>query len=704
MKLPLDHFRLLGVTSGATRSEIEQALVERLRNPPSEGYAPETLDARAELLRASGAFLMDEQRYQAHQQQLKTTPDENGFAGIELEPDQETAAPLLLMEAQENLKAFELVLELLSRRREAVASHGRQQKDLLLMAALAARRASHRMWTKRLYDQSAQTLERAIQLLADHASQARRKAILEDDLNKIAPFRILDLLGTDSCSAMERQRSLSSLKALIDQRGGLDADDDEQRSPILFQDFFKQIRPCLTIDEQLQLFEGYSRQEGSTATFLLAYTRAAMGFQRRQPAHIDAALTAMEAVEAEGLEPEKACLLLLLGQPDAAQDMVQSCQDPRLCQWLASYPSTSDSLLGLCRFCSQWLEQHVLPCYRDVDPHTKVDLDAYFLDPEVQRYIKERDSRPAPHHGPLESRPNGNATTKETKGLDLFTPAPPEPRPRQARQRESLSAPPPAPWPDVPRSSGSLGVAPSPQVSGERPGGARPAAGDSKVADADPASPPRQTLWPLATKSALVVGVVTILVVLRPWSLLTTAGTPNPPPRPLSPPDEAVGNDATPLLPSLANTPVPWDHVQLQRVQEAEVLDLVGIKTLLQAWLDVKSAVLANSPTTRIGPETLDALALLAVPGQSTAVLDQHRYLRERGEQLQVRTTLDDVSLLTRSPSQVSARVVLSYTESTHNTEGLATNTFGPTTLRNDYTFIRGQQGWKLLRFSPSPP
>ncbi|MCY4359280.1 MAG: hypothetical protein OXC47_01255, partial [Cyanobacteria bacterium MAG APA_bin_95] len=174
MKLPLDHFRLLGVTSGATRSEIEQALVERLRNPPSEGYAPETLDARAELLRASGAFLMDEQRYQAHQQQLKTTPDEGGFAGIELEPDQETAAPLLLMEAQENLKAFELVLELLSRRREAAESHGRQQTDLLLMAALAARRASHRMWTKRLYDQSAQTLERAIQLLADHASQARR--------------------------------------------------------------------------------------------------------------------------------------------------------------------------------------------------------------------------------------------------------------------------------------------------------------------------------------------------------------------------------------------------------------------------------------------------------------------------------------------------------------------------------------------------
>jgi len=710
MKLPLDHFRLLGVKPVATRSEIERALMERLRNPPPEGHSLDTLDARAEILRASGAFLMDEQRCQAHKRQLETPPDESGFSGIELEPGQEMAAPLLLLEAREGSQALELALELLSRQEETAPFHGHQQAELLLVTALAARQTSRQMWTKRLYDQSAQVLERAIQVLGRHASQARCKAILEDDLNKMAPFRILDLLGKESCTARERQRGLSSLKALIEQRGGLDADDDEQSPPILFQDFFKQIRPLLTIDEQLELFEGCSSQKASTAMFLLAYTRAAAGFQRRQPAHVDAALTAMETVDAEGLEPEKACLLLLLGQPDAAQDMVQSCQDPRLCKWLASYQSASDSLLSLCSFCSQWLEKHVLPCYRDVDPRVKVDLDAYFLDPEVQRYINGRDSLPAPRHGPTETRPHGEAKAKQTKDLDLFTPsksATQEPLSRQTREHEPLPATPPSAsrWSTGIRESGFPDAIPSPQFSGKFLSASPSATRGGKAVDPSPSRSQRRRLWPLATRSALVVGAAMVLVVLRPWSRLTTGRAPDSLPQhtPSSPPDTSVGNNP-PTLPPLANAPIPLDRPQIQAVQEAETLDLMGVETLLRAWLDVKSTVLDSSPAAPPGENTLDALALLAVPGLVQDVLNQHQDLRERGEQLQVRSTVGNVSLLSQSPRQTSARVVVNYSESTRNAEGITTNTFGPAIIRNDYIFIRGQQGWQLLRFSPSAP
>lgn len=709
MKLPLDHFRLLGVKPKPNKVQVEQVLAERLGNPPSGGYSQDTLNARAQLLQASGSVLRDEQCRQAHD------PDKGELPGIELEPGQEIAAPLLLLEAQENFKAFELALELLSRRGEGAAFHDQQQADLLLMATLAARRASREMWTKRLYDQSAQILERAIQLLADHACQAKRKAILEDDLNKISPFRILDLLSQESCTALERQRGLSSLKAFIDRCGGLDRDDDEQCSPLLFQDFFKQIRPCLTIDEQLELFEGYNRQEASTATFLLAYTRTAAGFQRRQPAHVDAALTAMEAVDAEGLEPEKACLLLLLGQPDAAQDMARSCKDPRLCQWLASYPPTSDSLLGLCSFCSQWLEQHVLPCYRDVDPHAKVDLEAYFLDPEVQRYINDRDSLPAPRN-----KAHGEAKPKRTKDLALFTlvkpakpaePAEHTPRSQPTRQQDPLPAPPPSHRSDGAQSSEFPGGMPSPMLSpkspGETPSLSAPAARGSGAMDFAPTSPQRQTLWPLAAKSALAAGVtVALVVLLRPWSMFTTSETPDsPPPQlPPSPPDAVVGNTLL-LPPPVTQAPILFDPPRIQRIQTvqgAQSLDPVGIKILLRAWLDVKSAVVHNTPASQPTPETLDALALLAVPEQVAAVLNQQQRLRERGEQLQVNSTLGDVSLLTQSVNQVSARVEINYTETTVDREGITTNTFGPTILRNDYTFIRGQQGWKLLGFSPS--
>ena len=714
MKLPLDHFRVLGVKPGVSGPEIEQALLERLRNPPSAGYSLETLDMRAELLRSSGAFLMDEQRRQSHGRQLATPPDEGEsgegqFSGIALEPGQEMVAPLLLLEAQKNLRAFELTLELLSRQGETAAFHGHQQADLLLMAALAARRTSQQMWTRRLYDQSAQILERVIQVLAPHASQSRRKAILEDDLYKVTPFQVLDLLDRESCNLEERQRGLRRLKALIDHRGGLDAEDDERCSPILFQDFFKQIRPCLTIDEQLELFEDYSSQGASTAAFLLAYTRAAAGFQRRQPAHVDAALTAIEALEVEGLEPEKACLLLLLGQPDAAQDMVKSCEDPHLCQWLVS--STSDSLPGLCSFCSEWLEQHVLPCYLDVDPQGKVDLDAYFLDAQVQDYIKARHPLPPARDGQQEGGSdgaNGTDRAKQTRDPTLFTPLHPVrkgPHGGQAGQQapEPLSSSPlPLPPPHHPGRDAP------------RPHTARPAAKSNRGRNAAPTRPSRPSLLPLMAKGALAAGVTVALVLLRPWSLLSTGGmpasntfwiltalglrAPNPaPPQPSPSPPAEVG---IPNPPPVA--PIPFDRPRIQAVQETGALDRAGVTTLLRAWLHVKASVLGAGPATQPGPDMLDALALLAVPEQVTAVLDQHQRLRERGQQLDVSATLEDVSLLAQTPDQVSVRVVLTYAETARSADGDA-NTLGPTKLRNDYTFTRGQKGWKLLRFAPSP-
>ena len=76
----------------------------------------------------------------------------------------------------------------------------------------------------------------------------------------------------------------------------------------------------------------------------------------------------------------------------------------------------------------------MLPCYRDVDPRGKVDLDAYFLDPQVQGYIKDRDSLPAPrilaHAGEqIRSGANGScpvyprqARQTRLKDLALFDP------------------------------------------------------------------------------------------------------------------------------------------------------------------------------------------------------------------------------------------------------------------------------------------
>ena len=51
MELPLDHFRLIGVSPSATSEEILRAFQLRLDKTPDEGFTYEVLTQRSELLR-----------------------------------------------------------------------------------------------------------------------------------------------------------------------------------------------------------------------------------------------------------------------------------------------------------------------------------------------------------------------------------------------------------------------------------------------------------------------------------------------------------------------------------------------------------------------------------------------------------------------------------------------------------------------------
>ena len=62
MELPIDHFRLLGVSPTTDAQTALRTLQQRLDRVPSDGYSLEALDARAELLRASADLLSDTER------------------------------------------------------------------------------------------------------------------------------------------------------------------------------------------------------------------------------------------------------------------------------------------------------------------------------------------------------------------------------------------------------------------------------------------------------------------------------------------------------------------------------------------------------------------------------------------------------------------------------------------------------------------
>ena len=62
LDLPLDHFRLLGVSPASDAQTVLRTLAGRLDRSPEQGFTADTLLARAELLRSSADLLSDGDR------------------------------------------------------------------------------------------------------------------------------------------------------------------------------------------------------------------------------------------------------------------------------------------------------------------------------------------------------------------------------------------------------------------------------------------------------------------------------------------------------------------------------------------------------------------------------------------------------------------------------------------------------------------
>ena len=672
MELPLDHFRLLGISPSFGYDRVLQALKHRLDTPPEDGYSSATIDARAELLRISAGLLSDPQRRHQYEQTLTNFQDAGGdrIPTIDIPSPLHVGGLLLLLEAKQPFEAFEAAVDLLQENKVNVVDPG-DKADLGLLACVAARTAAWDVWNQRLYEQAADILRKALHILESESSQLSWQEHLQNDLIKLRPYRILDLLSRDLASAQARQQGLELLRELIEERGGLEAEDDPHMSAADFQNFLKQIRTYMTVSEQLDLYEGWSSRGSTSAEFLCAYAMAASGFQQRKPERIRQALDRITAMPVQGLEPEQACLLLLLGRTGEAQGRIRSCSDPELSRWLAAH--ATDPLAGLCAFCRDWLGKQVLPGYRGMDP--VVDLDAYFVDSDVQNYIEAEDQRrlfkaesdesgeSAPSHKQEQvavELPNANVVGRDFPGSFPFEP-------------HALESVPPEPA--VPS------LAPSPDQVPHRDKPSAPVAGR--------AGRRRKTL-----RSRSLPGGI-IIAALVGGGLWIWGSSRQPVPL-ASGSGPQAGEPAPPDQPEVPPSP-------LQVAQAAEVLDKTAIAILLEAWLQLKAEVLSGSAESgEIDAERLGRITQLATPAQAEAVRYQRQQLYRGNQRLQVSATPRNIAVLKQRPDQITARVSLEYAEETIDAEGTTTDRLGPLRMSNDYVFSRTAAGWKLHGFTGS--
>ena len=390
MELPLDHFQLIGVSPSATSEEILRAFQLRLDKTPDEGFTYEVLTQRSELLRLTADLLTDPESRREYENLLL-----NGNSGLDFSSNREVAGLILLWESGSPKEAFKIARKALQPPQTPALGSNREA-DLTLLAALTARDSAIQEQQLRSYSNAADFLNEGIQLLQRMGKLGEKRKELEEDLVSLLPYRILDLLSRDLNDLESHKKGLNMLENLITKRGGLEGNNKSEYKDYLnqqeFEAFFQQIKPFLTVQEQIDLFLELQKRGSLEAGFLAFLSLTAIGFSRRKPEKLFEARRILKKLNLSGLDsmPLVGCLDLLLADIDQASARFSSSSDANLRDWLNNYPG--NKLEAICIFCKNWLENDVLVGYRDIDSK-EVDLDSWFEDREIKEFIEKLEKK-----------------------------------------------------------------------------------------------------------------------------------------------------------------------------------------------------------------------------------------------------------------------------------------------------------------------
>ena len=691
--LPIDHFRLLGVSPTAAPEAVLRTLQLRLDRCPDQGFTHESLNQRAELLRLSADLLTDpEGRGQYEATLLELERDHPGeTAGLELSSNLEVAGLMLLWEAHAPHEAFQLARQALQPPQAPALGSGRES-DLALLAALAARDAADQDQEQRRYESAANLLQEGMQLLQRMGKLPEQRQVLETDLSRLRPFRILDLLSRDLAEQSARREGLSMLESFIADRGGLEgsalegmeaADLPAGMDQGAFELFFQQIRRFLTVQEQVDLYGRLQEAGSGDASFLLVMALAAAGFSQRKPERVQDARTRLQDLTLEGLDtqPLLGCLDLLLGDVDRAERHFATSPDPALKSWLSAHPG--DVLAALCDYCRTWLGRDVLPGYRDVDAEA-IDLEAWFADRDVQAYVERLERQAAPRNWSLDDL---SPLTVDPDGM-LPLPLPDSDPPVDSTQEERESAVGGFAWPSLPRPT----LPSMPQLQWP------------ELQWPELPQPSRSTWIGSGVFLAVVVVIGAFSVVgLRREAEQPQLAAESSMDAPLDqtgadPATTAQPEDSTELSePAITETPeqisVAKPAEDADPVLRSESPSEAQLQALLQSWLNRKASVLSGDGT---ADERLQPIARAGLINQ---VRLQRAADQSAGRTQKVVASVDFMRVISRSPNRIELRADVDYSDETLNAAGTVVDRTAPQSLKVSYILGRDEDGWRLQAY-----
>ncbi|MEO1670847.1 MAG: IMS domain-containing protein [Cyanobacteria bacterium J06631_2] len=439
MRIPLDYYRILSVPVKATSAQLEQAYQDRLLQQPRREFSEQAVEARQQLIQYSFQVLSDPEQRASYDAQFllnmkplvtlddlePETPDNLGDSElstdteaeeteVELPPVTENtplANPTIEIAASQIVGAL-IVLHELGEYETALCIgiedfNNREveepedvddifldttQEDLILVLTLAYMELGREQWHRREYESAAVSGQLGIDLLQQKSLFPHLQEELEQDLAKLRPYRVLELISQNPEPSAARKEGFNLLQSMLIQRQGIEGK-GEDRSGLNFDQFLcfvQQLRTYLTSVEQQRLFDNESQAKSAIANYLAVYALLGRGFSCKQPELVLRAQRKLDYLaEKQDVSWEQAIAALLLGHTQKAIRKLRSSPDPAQLHQVQQHSiGSSDLLPGLCFYGEQWLLQDVLAQFEDLST-TQLTLKEYFADPQVQAYLEE---------------------------------------------------------------------------------------------------------------------------------------------------------------------------------------------------------------------------------------------------------------------------------------------------------------------------
>jgi hypothetical protein len=387
MRIPIDRYKILGVSIGADSHNILNQLEKKLELCEYTGFGIETMSKREGILKETSSILLDKTTRRVYEEEyIKNTGEGLNEPATTIQRGCEIAGLLLLLEAGENQECLAMSEQLYHEKRMSLNYFSSEYKELNRIIDYATLGLAEELQCKRHYETAAAVLERRVRSQSVGMGEKEMINLMSDELKQLLPFRVLDMLSRDNDDKSHEQ-GISLLKELVNQRGGLDIRSNEYMGSSEFHAFFRQIRKYLTVQEQIELFEKWSDEGSKAGRFLHCIALVAQGFSQRKPNRIYESLRRIEEIRSNELEPVIANMHLLLGDVENADRIFKLYADDQLKAW--STIKTKDPLGALCDWCREWLKRDVLNGYRDID--IEPDIESYFSDNDVVRYIEKKD-------------------------------------------------------------------------------------------------------------------------------------------------------------------------------------------------------------------------------------------------------------------------------------------------------------------------